>query len=208
MRRSEGGKNPICYNLSAGAKHGLIHFNVTAKHCSESRPFPVFPASAEPDVHAESEIPESIFFTPGESMEDLELLCTTIHIHLGIGVMTLTRLCLLSGKRVQQRNIKLLRWWGGLSFMPRHWGKFLLYWMTGKSPNTPNEGKHHSIYYQRGRNKALLDAWGCSILHYNMEPWHRGRLLKRLDLSRIVGLRFAGPKLKLAITLSASPPLF
>lgn len=65
MRRS-GGKNPICYNLSpVGAKHGLIHFNVSAKHCSESQPFPVFPAPAEPDVDAESEIPESIFFTLG-----------------------------------------------------------------------------------------------------------------------------------------------
>lgn len=99
MRRS-GGKNRICYNLSpAGAKHGLIHFNVSAKHCSESQPFPVFPAPAESDVDAESEIPESIFFTlGGESMEDLELLCTTIH--LGIGATTLTRLCLLSGKRI------------------------------------------------------------------------------------------------------------
>lgn len=167
-------------------------------------------------------------------MEDSELLCTTIHVHLGIAAAALINTSLppagwkglyfwnsdvfdqwCCGPSFWQLwlescfpTVELLRWRGGLSSMPQRWGKFLLYWMTGKSPNTPNEGQHHSIYYQRGRNKGLLDSWGCSILHYNMEPWHRGHLLKRLDLGWIVGLRFAGPKLKLAITLWASFPLF
>lgn len=39
-------------------------------------------------------------------MEDSELLCTTIHVHLGIGAMALTRLCLLSGKRVSIFEIR------------------------------------------------------------------------------------------------------
>lgn len=45
-----------------------------------------------------------------------------------------------------------------------------------ESPNTPpNEGKHRSIYDLRLR-KDLLDFSQGSILHFNVEPWHRERL--------------------------------
>lgn len=80
----------------------------------------------------------------------------------------------------------------------------------GESPKTPsNEGKHHNIYYLRVRKNFSDFSWG-SILHYNVEPWHRGRLLKGLNLGWVVGMdpRFAVAKLKLTVTVRPTHALF
>lgn len=117
------------------------------KHCSESQPCPVSPAPAEPDVHAESEIPESIFFTLGESMKDLELLCTTIHVHLGIGASTLTRVCLLPGKRVFIFEIR------GMSLSSCVASQFLTALVT--SPGRLFSKSDKSSYYGDGEDYRL-----------------------------------------------------
>lgn len=79
-----------------------------------------------------------------------------------------------------------------------------------ESPNTPpNEGKHRSIYDLRLR-KDLLDFSQGSILHFTVEPWHRGRLWKTLSLGWVAGmdLRFVEAKFKLTITARPARPLF